>query len=76
MQLTEQNLRAMLERFKAGELSEEKMLAALKNISLTAVEELGFASIDHQRELRQGTGNLIATRVSEEKFEYVRADDL
>ena len=93
MQLTEQNLRSMLERFKVGELSEEKMLAALKNISLTAVEELGFASIDHQRELRQGsgktkeqlaailralyersTGNLIATRVSEEKFEYVRAE--
>ncbi len=100
MQLTEQNLRALLERFKTGELSEEKILAALKNISLSAVEELGFASIDHQRELRQGfpevvygagktkeqllailralyeksEGNLIATRVSLEKYEYVRAE--
>ena len=100
MQLTEQNLRAMLKQFKSGELSADNLIAALKNMSLTAVEELGFASIDHQRELRQGfpevvygagktkeqlaailralyersEGNLIATRVSEEKYEYVRAE--
>ena len=54
MQLNEKNLRELLSRFRAGEVSEDQAVATLKNISLTAVEDLGFASIDHQRELRQG----------------------
>ena len=67
---------------------------------LEAVEDLGFANIDHNRELRQGfpeviyaagktkeqvteifkrlyersDGNLIATRASREKFEYLSAE--
>ncbi|MBQ9478074.1 MAG: 1-(5-phosphoribosyl)-5-amino-4-imidazole-carboxylate carboxylase, partial [Selenomonadaceae bacterium] len=52
--MNEKNLRELLSRFRAGEVSEDQAVATLKNISLTAVEDLGFASIDHQRELRQG----------------------
>lgn len=52
--MNEKNIRAQLEEYKAGNISEDDLIASIKNISLTAVEELGFASIDHQRELRQG----------------------
>ena len=51
--MTEKNLIELLSGYKAGEISEEKILAELKNFSL-ATESLGFATIDHGRELRQG----------------------
>ena len=43
----------LLRRYKAGEVTEEKILGAVKNFSL-ATESFGFATIDHGRELRQG----------------------
>ena len=52
--MNERNLRKLLAKFRAGEINEDSIVGAIKNISLTSVEELGFASIDHQRELRQG----------------------
>ena len=51
--MTEKILMEHLRGYKAGEISEEKILAELKNFSL-ATESLGFATIDHGRELRQG----------------------
>lgn len=51
--MTEKNLLELLRGYKAGDVTEEKILAELKNFSL-ATENLGFANIDHGRELRQG----------------------
>lgn len=51
--MTEKNLVALLRGYKSGEISEEKILAEVKNYSL-ATESFGFATIDHGRELRQG----------------------
>ena len=56
--MTEKNLIELLSGYKAGEISEEKILAELKNFSL-ATESLGFATIDHGRELRQGFPEVI-----------------
>lgn len=51
--MTEKILLELLRGYKLGDVSEEKVLAALKNYS-TATESFGFATIDHGRELRQG----------------------
>ena len=52
--MNEKKIRALLADYKSGAITEDALVSSIKNISLTAVEELGFASIDHQRELRQG----------------------
>jgi len=52
--MTEKILLGLLRNYKAGAATEEETLAKLKNISLNAVENFGFANIDHGRELRQG----------------------
>lgn len=52
--MTEKILLELLRGYKSGAVTEAEMLARLKNISLNAVENFGFASIDHGRELRQG----------------------
>ena len=52
--MTEENLLKLLREYKSGEVSENDALNLLKNLSLNTVENLGFASIDHARELRQG----------------------
>ena len=57
--MNEKNLLELLRKFKGGEISEEEILSRLKNLSLNSVENLGFASIDHARELRQGFPEVI-----------------
>ncbi len=52
--MTEKFLIELLRGYKSGAVTEEATLAKLKNLSLDAVENFGFASIDHARELRQG----------------------
>ncbi|MBR4153645.1 MAG: nickel pincer cofactor biosynthesis protein LarB [Selenomonadaceae bacterium] len=56
--MKEKNLIELLRGYKAGEVSEEKIIDELKNFS-TATESLGFATIDHGRELRQGFPEVI-----------------
>lgn len=51
--MTEKILLELLRGYKSGDVSEEKVLDALKNYS-TATESFGFVTIDHGRELRQG----------------------
>ena len=52
--MTEENLSEILDSYKSGKVSKSEIMNQLKNISLSSVENLGFASIDHARELRQG----------------------
>lgn len=52
--MTEENLSKLLDGYKNGEIDKSEIMNQLKNISLSSVENLGFASIDHARELRQG----------------------
>ena len=98
--MTEKNLIELLRGYKNNLVAESEIVERLKNLPLEAVEDLGFANIDHNRELRQGfpeviyaagktkeqvteifkrlyersDGNLIATRASREKFEYLSAE--
>lgn len=98
--MTEKFLIELLQGYKNNLVAESEIIARLKNLPLEAVEDLGFANIDHNRELRQGfpeviyaagktkeqvreifkrlyersDGNLIATRASREKFEYLSAE--
>ena len=51
--MTEKIFLELLRGYKSGNISEEKILAEIKNFSL-ATESFGFANIDHGRELRQG----------------------
>ena len=57
--MTEKNLLELLRNYKSGEISEEEIFLRLKNISLNAVENFGFAQVDHARELRQGFPEVI-----------------
>ena len=57
--MNEKNLLELLRKFKGGEISEQEIFLRLKNLSLNSVENLGFASIDHARELRQGFPEVI-----------------
>ena len=94
--MTEQDIAALLRRYKEGSLSEEEAVQAVRNVPF---EDMGFAEVDHHRELRQGfpeviyaegktkeqvlailqslsrhgEGNLMATRASREKYEFVKA---
>lgn len=52
--MNQDNLRKLLREYKDGTISETAALTQLKNISLNGVENLGFAAVDHARELRQG----------------------
>ena len=54
----EQKFLELLRGYKSGEVSEEKIFAELKNLSL-ATENFGFATLDHGRELRQGFPEVI-----------------
>ena len=49
-------LRALASKLKKGSISEDQFVDALKHFSL---ESLGFATIDHHRELRQGFPEVI-----------------
>ena len=94
--MTEQDIAALLRRYKEGSLSEAEAVQAVRNVPF---EDMGFAEVDHHRELRQGfpeviyaegktkeqvlailqslsthgEGNLMATRASQEKYEFVKA---
>ena len=52
--MTEKDLIKLLQDYKSGAVAENDALSILKNLSLNTVENFGFASIDHARELRQG----------------------
>ena len=49
-------IRALLARFKNGEATIEESIDAISGMT---VEDIGFAQIDHQRELRQGFPEVI-----------------
>lgn len=57
--MTEKNLLEILRGYKSETLTEAETLARLKNFSSDAVENFGFATIDHGRELRQGFPEVI-----------------
>ncbi len=50
----EEDSRKVLREYKDNDLTEAETLAKLQNILVNKVEDLGFANIDHARELRQG----------------------
>lgn len=52
--MNEENLAKLLDTYKSGEINKSEIMNQLKNLSLSSVENFGFASIDHARELRQG----------------------
>ena len=94
--MREQDILALLRQYKAGGISEESVLERMRQIPF---EDMGFAEVDHHREMRQGfaeviyaegktkeqvaaimeslyahgKGNIMATRASAEKYEFVRA---
>ena len=49
--MTEEQIRAILEEFKAGIVSSADALHRLRTLPF---EDLGFANVDHHRMLRQG----------------------
>src|SRR6185436_7937945 len=49
--MTEDQIRKILEEYKAGGMSSEDALLRLQSLPF---EDLGFANIDHHRSLRQG----------------------
>ena len=54
--MTTQKLRELLERVGGGELAPENALEELKHLPF---EDLGFARVDHHRELRTGAAEVI-----------------
>ena len=54
--MTEDQIRKILEEYKAGRLSPEDALARLRTLPF---EDLGFANVDHHRSLRQGFPEVI-----------------
>ena len=57
--MNEQGILELLKNYKSGLIEEEKVLSILKELPLNAVEDLGFAEVDHYRELRQGFPEVI-----------------
>ena len=57
--MNEKNFRELLQNYKSGNVDEEEIISAVKNFSRSAVEDVGFAEIDHYRELRQGFPEVI-----------------
>ena len=54
--MTEQDIRATLRDFAAGAVSEDE---ATRRLAKASFEDLGFASVDHSREARQGFPEVI-----------------
>lgn len=54
--VTEKNIKDILQKYKSNELNETEAAAMIKNFSF---EDLGFASVDHSREERQGFPEVI-----------------
>ena len=57
--MNEQGILELLKKYKSGLIEEEKVLSILKKLPINAVEDLGFAEVDHYRELRQGFPEVI-----------------
>jgi NCAIR mutase (PurE)-related protein len=54
--MTEEQIRKILEEFKAGSLTNDEALDRLRSLPF---EDLGFANVDHHRALRQGFPEVI-----------------
>lgn len=54
--MTDRTLHQLFARFKSGALSEEELL---QHLSSRMYESLGFATVDHHREMRQGFPEVI-----------------
>src|SRR3989442_7525557 len=54
--MTEEEIRTILERYKAGTTS---LVDALRRLRALPFEDLGFANVDHHRTLRQGFPEVI-----------------
>jgi len=93
--LKDEDIRELLRQYKEGSIQEEAVMQKMRDIPF---EDMGFAEVDHHREMRQGfpeviyaegktkeqvlsilqslyrnsSGNLMATRASREKYEFVK----
>jgi hypothetical protein len=69
--MTEDEIRSLLEGYRAGDLSLDAALARLRTLPF---EDLGFANIDHHRSLRQGFPEVVfgAGKTDDEIVEIVR----
>ena len=57
--MTPQSLKRTLKDFKAGRIDEEQILSFLKDLPF---QDLGFAKVDHHRNLRHGVPEVIFGR--------------
>lgn len=93
--MKDEDIRELLRQYKEGSIQEEAVMQRMRDIPF---EDMGFAEVDHHREMRQGfpeviyaegktkeqvlsilqslyrnsRGNLMATRASREKYEFVK----
>ncbi|MBQ1335771.1 MAG: nickel pincer cofactor biosynthesis protein LarB [Selenomonadaceae bacterium] len=93
--MKDEDIRELLRQYKEGSIQEEVVMQRMRDIPF---EDMGFAEVDHHREMRQGfpeviyaegktkeqvlsilqslyrnsRGNLMATRASREKYEFVK----
>ena len=93
--MKDEDIRELLRQYKEGSIQEEAVMQKMRDIPF---EDMGFAEVDHHREMRQGfpeviyaegktkeqvlsilqslyrnsSGNLMATRASREKYEFVK----
>ncbi|MBQ1511749.1 MAG: nickel pincer cofactor biosynthesis protein LarB [Selenomonadaceae bacterium] len=93
--MKDEDIRELLRQYKEGSIQEEAVMQRMRDIPF---EDMGFAEVDHHREMRQGfpeviyaegktkeqvlsilqslyrnsSGNLMATRASREKYEFVK----
>ena len=70
--MNEQDIRQLLEKYKAGAISLETGIEELKKLPY---ENMGFAQVDHHRELRQGFPEVIyaAGKTKEQTLSIMRA---
>ena len=54
--MTDRTVHQLLARYKSGALTEEELL---QRLSSRMYESLGFATVDHHREIRQGFPEVI-----------------
>ncbi|MGN8832085.1 nickel pincer cofactor biosynthesis protein LarB [Selenomonas montiformis] len=54
--MTEPDIQDLLRRYKAGDMTEEEAVHQIRSIPF---EDMGFAEVDHHRELRQGFPEVI-----------------
>ncbi len=57
--MNEEHIRKLLKLYKENQIDEESIVSTLKKLPVKAVENLGFAEVDHYRELRQGFPEVI-----------------